>query len=212
MDDEETIGLAFGQAGATLQREKVAPEADAFCFATLANKDGISEVQETYADAEEFLAALLAAKNKLDEDEVPEENRLLYATPTLLNSVMALDTIKSREILAYWAKKTAVPQTRFYTGIDLLDGKTEGEEAGHYKKSADAFDINFMVIHKPAIIKYDKHVTGNIITPEQNQNADAYILKYRKYGIVDVYDNKTAGIYVSYKAAPVVEEPSGSQT
>ncbi|MDR2046526.1 MAG: hypothetical protein LBP79_01245 [Clostridiales bacterium] len=201
MDDEETIGLAFGQAGATLQREKVAPEADAFFFATLASKAGISKVQETYASAEAFLMALLAAKNKLDEDEVPEENRYLYATPTLLNGVMALDTTKSREILAHWAKRTATPQTRFYTAIDLLDGRTADEEAGHFRKSAGAFDLNFMIIHKSAIIKYDKHVVGSVISPDANQNADAYILKYRKYGIVDAYANKLAGIYASYKAA-----------
>jgi hypothetical protein len=206
MDDEETIGLAFGHAGATLQREKVAPEADAFFFATLAGKTGISKVQETYESAAAFLAALLAAKTKMDEDEVPEENRLLYATPTLLNGVMALDTTKSREVLSYFSKMVAVPQTRFYTAIDLLDGKTEGEEAGHYKKATAALDINFMIIHKPAIIKFDKHVVGNVISPDANQSADAYILKYRKYGIVDAFANKLAGIYMSYKAVPDLED------
>ena len=205
MDDEETVGLAFGQAGAILQREKVAPEADAFFFATLASKTGITKVQESYENPEAFLAALIAAKNRLDEDEVPEEDRYLYATRALLNGVMALDTIKSREILSHWAKNTAVPRTRFYTAIDLLDGKTAGEEAGHYRKAENAFDINFMVIHKPAVIKYDKHVFSNVISPDANQNADAYILKYRKYGIVDVYANKAAGIYMSCKAAPEVE-------
>lgn len=98
MDDQETFNIAFGMAGSTLQREKVAPEADAFTFATLAGIDGISKAAPaTYADASQFLAALLEAKNKMDEDEVPEENRLLYATPTLLNSIMALDTTKSRK-------------------------------------------------------------------------------------------------------------------
>ena len=32
-----------------------------------------------------------------------------------------LDTTKSREILTRLATKTLVPQTRFYTAIDLLD-------------------------------------------------------------------------------------------
>lgn len=38
MDDQETFNIAFGQAGGELIRTKVAPEADAFCFATLAGK------------------------------------------------------------------------------------------------------------------------------------------------------------------------------
>lgn len=246
MDDQETFNIAFGMAGATLQREKVAPEADAFTFATLAGIDGISvATPATYANASDFLSALLEAKNVMDEDEVPEENRILYATPTLLNSVMALDTNKSREVLATFSVTKKVPQARFYTAINLLDGKTAGEELGHYKKasaeyvltgdtsvvsgktyytkSGDTYtavtnpaeaslstyyelkspegkDINFMIIHKPAIIKFDKHTASNVISPENNPNADAYISKYRKYGLVDVYKNKVAGIYLSHKA------------
>ena len=201
MDDQETFNIAFGMAGATLQREKVAPEADAFTFATLAGIEGISKAPAaTYADASEFLAALLEAKSIMDEDEVPEEGRYLYATPTLLNSVRALDTTKSREVLSAFSVKKSVPQTRFYTAIDLLDGKTVGEELGHYKKAESGKDINFMIIYKPAIIKFDKHIASDIISPANNPNSDAYISKYRKYGLVDVYKNKVAGIYLSHKA------------
>lgn len=201
MDDQETFNIAFGMAGSTLQREKVAPEADAFTFATLAGIDGISKAAPaTYTDTAQFLAALLEAKNRMDEDEVPEENRMLYATPTLLNGIMALDTTKSREILSTFSVRKSVPQSRFYTAINLLDGKTSGEELGHFKKADDGKDINFMIIHKPAVIKFDKHTASDIIAPENNPNADGYISKYRKYGLVDVYKNKVAGIYLSHKA------------
>ena len=201
MDDEESRDIAFTMAGAELMRTKVAPEADAFTFATLAGISGISTATPaTYADATEFLQALIEAKNKMDEDEVPEEGRILYATPTLMNGVMALDTTKSREILNSFTIKKKVPQSRFYTAIDLLDGKTAGEEAGHYRKSATGKDINFMIIHKPAIIKYDKHTASDIIPASANPDADADISKYRKYGIVDVFKNKVAGIYLSHKA------------
>lgn len=200
MDDEETFNIAFGKAGAELIRTRVAPEGDAFFFATLACKTGISKATPaTYSTAEQFLKALVEAKNKMDEDEVPEEERYLYATPTLLNSVIALDTTKSKEILNSFAVRKSVPQSRFYTNIDLLDGKSEGEEAGHYKKAETGKDINFMIVHKPAIIKFDKHIANDIIAPANNPTSDAYILKYRKYGLVDVYANKVAGIYVSHK-------------
>ena len=201
MDNQETFDLAFGAAGAALQRERVAPEADAFCFATLAGIEGISiGTPATFADASEFLAALLEAKNKMDEDEVPEEGRILYATPTLLNGVMALDTTKSREVLNSFSVKKKVPQSRFYTAITLLDGKSEGEEVGHYKKADDGKDINFMIVHKPAVLKWDKHTASDIILPANNPDSDSYISKYRKYGIVDVYKNKVAGIYLHHKA------------
>ena len=200
MDNEESRDIAFTMAGAELMRTKVAPEADAFVFATLAGTAGISKATPaTYADATEFLSALIEAKNKMDEDEVPEEGRILYATPTLMNGVMALDTTKSREILNSFTVKKKVPQSRFYTAIDLLDGKSPSEEAGHYKKATEGKDINFMIVHKPAVIKFDKHTVSDIIPASANANADADISKYRKYGIVDVYQNKVAGIYLSCK-------------
>ena len=92
-------------AGATLIREKVAPEADAFTFATLSALENISNTTGTIADASQFLDALLTAWSKMDEDEVPQENRILYATSTLLNSVMALDNRVPRKILAKFTVK-----------------------------------------------------------------------------------------------------------
>lgn len=200
MDNEESRNLAFGMAGASLMREKVAPEADAFTFATLAALENISKATGTIENATQFLDALLTAWSKMDDDEVPQENRILYATATLLNSVMSLDTTKSREILNKFNVKKVVPQARFYTAIDMMDGKSPGEEAGHYKKAETGAEINFMIVHKPAIIKFDKHVASNIILAATNPDADADIVKYRKYGLVDGYANKRAGIYMNSKA------------
>ncbi len=202
LDNEESAELAFGQLAAEFQRTKVAPEADAFTYAKIASITGISIVgtPTTLADGAEFLAALLVATNKQDEDEVPEEGRILFATPTLVNSIMALDTTKSREVLAKFSSVVKVPQSRFYTAITLKDGSTSGEEIGGYSKATAGKDINFLIVHKPAIIKYDKHTANDIITPAANQNSDAYMQKYRKYGIVEAYENKVAGIYLHHKA------------
>ena len=67
---------------------------------------------------------------------------------------MALDTTKSKEAFNSFSTVKKVPQTPLYTSIDLLDGKSEGEELGHFQKSASGKEINFMIIHKPAIIKW----------------------------------------------------------
>ena len=201
MDNQETFNLAFGKAGAELQRTKVAPEADAFTFATLAGEPGIlSAAPADLADASAFLAALLVAINTMDEAEVPTEERILYATPTLVNGLMAIDTTKSKEVYNAFSIVKKVPKSRFLTAIELKDGKTVGEELGHYAPAAGAKYINFMIVHKPAIIKYDKHVANDLIPPNLNADYDGYILKYRKYGIVDVYENKRNGIYLHSSA------------
>lgn len=201
LDNEESAEVAFGMLGAEFQRTKVAPEADAFTFATLAGTAGISTATPaTLADGLAVLSALITATTKMDEDEVPEENRILFITPTNLNSVMALDTTKSREVLARFTQTVKVPQSRFYTTITMLSGST-GEEAGGYVKHVTlGKDINFMIVHKACVLKFDKHIANDIIRPSDNQTSDAYMQKYRKYGLVDVYENKLAGIYLHNKA------------
>lgn len=199
MDNEETFGDSYALAQKELQEQKVVPEGNAFVSAKLAEKAGKVN-QETIADGTAFLNALIRDTSYLDEQGVSEENRILYATPTLINSIMALDTTKSREVLAKFSKVKKVPQSRFYTKIDLLDGKSEGEELGHYQKASDGKDINYIIVQKSAVMKYDKHIVNDAIAPANNPNADAYIAKYRKYGLVDVFYNKSAGIIVSCKA------------
>jgi len=202
MDNEETAGVAFGRLSSEFIRTKVVPEMDAFRFATYAGISGISKVAAgaTLSTGAEVVAALRAATTQMDEDEVPFEDRHLYITPTLIGLVQDMDTTKSKEVLARFVDKTLVPQTRFYTAIDLLDGETTGEEMGGYAKADTAADINFMIFHKPALMQYRKHVVNKVISPDVNQESDGWLFFYRAYGLVDAYENKLAGIYLHHKA------------
>lgn len=203
MDNLETAGIAFGRLAGEFIRTQVVPELDAFRFAKYASTTGISKVATpaTLADGAAVVAALRKGITAMDEAEVPIENRHLFITPTLYGMVQDMDTTKSREVLARFASITQVPQTRFYTAITQYDGTTSGQTAGGYIKDAtNGCDINFMMIHKPAVIQFEKHVAPKIITPDLNQTADAYKFGYRNVGIADVYDNKLAGIYLHNKA------------
>lgn len=200
MDNMETAGIAFGRLAGEFIRTKVVPELDAFRFAAYASAEGISKAEATLSTGANVITALRAAINKMDEDEVPTEDRHLFITPTLYGMVQDLDTTKSREVLSRFASVTQVPQTRFYTAIKQRTG-TSGEEAGGYEKGTSAAEINFMVIHKPAVIQFEKHVAPKIITPEVNQDADAYKFGYRNVGIAETYENKVAGIYLHSKSA-----------
>lgn len=209
MDNEETAGVAFGKLASEFIRTKVVPEMDAFRFAQYAGTSGISKVSTgaTLSTGADVIAALRAGTTKMDEDEVPMEDRHLFITPTLYGLIQDLDTTKSKEVLNRFADVTLVPQSRFYTAIDLYDGKTDNtsssganEKPGGYVKATAGKDINFMIIHKPALIQYTKHTVSKVITPEENQTADAYKFPYRAYGLADVYENKVAGIYLHNKA------------
>ena len=198
MDNEETVGVAFGRLAAEFLRTRVVPEMDAFTFAKLAGTTGISTTAAAaLTTGANVITALRAATNEMDEDEVPVEDRILYITPTLYGLVQDLDTTKSKEVLARFNKRVLVPQTRFYTEITLQDGTTEGQEAGGYVKTATTGkDINFLAVSKSAIHKYRKHIVNKIISPEENQFSDGWAFFYRAYGLVDVYENKVAGVYL----------------
>ena len=201
MDNEETAGVAFGRLAAEFIRAKVVPEMDAFRFATYCGISGISTV--TAADLSagtDTLTALIAAQNQMDEDEVPQEQRILFITPTLYNGVSNVDTTKSKEVLASFSAIKKVPQSRFYTAIDLYDGTTSGEEAGGYAKNASAKNVNFLIIHQAATLQIAKHTVNKVIAPEENQTADGWAFFYRAYGLADAYENKVDGIYL-HKAA-----------
>lgn len=202
MDNEETAGLAFGKLSSEFIRTKTTPELDAFRFATYSGTTGISKVAAgaTLSTGNDVLTALVTAQNKMDEDEVSPENRILYITPTLYNLVLNVDTTKSKAVLDSFAKVVKVPQSRFYTAIELNDGTTEGETAGGYKKATAGKDINFMIIQKSAVIQYPKHTVNKVISPEANQTDDSWMFFFRAYGLADVYENKVAGIYLHHKA------------
>ena len=201
MDNEETQNIAFGKLAGEFLRTKVVPELDAFRFAKYAAVTGAGVATGALATGAEVIAALRTATSAMDEAEVPMEDRHLFITPTLLGLVEDMDTTKSKEVLARFASITKVPQTRFYSAIELNDGKSGGEEAGGYKKADSAVDLNFEIIHKPATLQFTKHAVPKIISPEQNQQADAWKYGYRNYGLCDTYENKAAGIYVHKKGA-----------
>ena len=200
MDNEETQNIAFGRLAGEFIRTKVVPELDAFRFATYASTVGAGTATGTLASGADVIAALRTATSAMDEAEVPMEDRHLFITPTLLGLVEDMDTNKSKEVLARFASITKVPQTRFYSAIELLDGKTGGEEKGGFKKADLGVELNFEIIHKPATLQFTKHAVPKIIAPAQNPDADAWKYGYRNYGLCDVYENKTAGIYVHKKA------------
>lgn len=200
MDNAETQRIAFGSLAGEFMKTKAIPELDAFRFAQIAGTQGIFSASGTLSDGEEAAAALRTAVNALDSAQVPSEDRILFITPVLKGMIDDMDTTRSRAVMAGFDKIVTVPQSRFYTKIKLLDGKSEGETDGGYVKAADGADINFMVVHRPAVIQFTKTAVPKIVAPENNPDADSWKYGYRSYGICEVYANKRAGIYCHYKA------------
>ena len=96
---------------------------------------------------------------------------------------------------------------------EVVSGKTYyTESSGTYSKVASpqksglstyyelvgaGAPINFLVVEKSAVIKFDKHVASRVFSPDELETLDSYMMKYRKYGIVELLDNKLDGVRVS---------------
>lgn len=199
LDNAETAGIAYGRLASEFIRTKVVPELDAFRLAKYASVEGIGTATGDLTTGANVITALRAAKNEMSEAEVPENERYLFITPTLYGMIQDLDSYKSKAAVEGFAGIIQVPQSRFYTAILQRTGAGD-QAAGGYTKAEGAKDINFMIVHKPAVIQFQKHVAPKVITPDANQSSDGWKFGYRNVGIADAYENKVAGIYAHTKA------------
>ena len=206
MDNEETVGMAFGTLAGEFIRTKVAPEIDAYTFAKIAGTTGILSANADVTVGTTDVPSLIdTAEMQMNEAEVPGEGRILFISETayaglrakIVRAVQNDVTGINKDVETYNGMRVIrVPQSRFYTAISLYDGTTEGQTAGGFVGAAGGYKINFMIVHPSAVNKVVKHVLPRIFTPEQYQNADAWKFDYRIYHDTFVYENKTNGIYL----------------
>lgn len=208
MDNDESLGMAMGTLVGEFIRTQVAPELDAYRIAKIAGTSGISTA--TAADitvgTTDVPALIDVAEQKMGDDEVPYEGRILFVSEKTYSAlkakinryVMNDDRGINTAIEMYDDMRVVkMPKGRFNTAITLYDGTTAGQEAGGYIVPAStSYPINFMIIHPSAIVQVVKHVIPRIFSPEQNLEADAWRFNYRIYHDVFVEANKVAGVYL----------------
>lgn len=204
MDDEETLGMAFGTLAGEFLRTQVTPEIDAYRFAKYASTTGVGTETADISDSTKVTSLIDTGRQVMADAEVPIEGNILFvsekAYAQLKNNIVRT-TMNGENGINYNVETfdnmrvIRVPSGRFNTAITLNDGATGGTEGG-FKPTAGGAAINFMIIHPSAVIQVAKHVAPKIISPDVNQTADAYMFMYRIYHDCFVEDNKVKGIYV----------------
>lgn len=203
MDDEETMGLAFGTLAGEFIRTKVVPEIDAYRFATIAGTTnvGAATAADITPGTTDVPALVDTGIQSMTDLEVPEEGRLLFLsetaynglrakiTRTVLNGERGIDSI----IESYEGMRIIrVPQSRFMDTITLNNGSSKFG----YTVPSTAKKLNFMIVHPSAILQVAKHELPRIFSPLVNQKANAWKFDYRVYHDVFVLDQKVKGVYV----------------
>jgi hypothetical protein len=206
MDNEETLGTAFGEVTSQYMTLQVNPELDAYRFAKYAGTSGVTVV-EADLTKDTIIAAIDAAVMKQNVDEVPTVNKVLYLNTNLqtafslaVSRIYAGETAISNVVNSYNGIPIVyVVPSRFYDKITLKDGATEFG----YVPAADAVEINFMLVYTPCLMQAVKFALPKIFTPDENQDKDMWKFQLRIYHDAFIYDNKVAGVYVHKKSTAV---------
>ena len=203
LDNDETLGLSLGNLLAVIEREHIIPEVDATRFAAYATGAAAgNKATGTLSTGTAAVTAIDNASVALDNAEVPYEGRILFVSPKMYGLLKAGITrmVMNGERDVNYAiemyndmRVIRVPQTRFYTAITLAT-PSDNDDAGGY--SANGNGINFMIIHPSAVAQVMKHYVARVFSPQDNQQADAWLVQPRFAHYAGVLYHKTNGIYV----------------
>ena len=191
---------------AEFQRVHVVPEVDAYRLSALATMaitaDTAVEFGYTPAatDIVAKLEAAIASCKKAGFRNVP---LVIHATT---DTVTALETAIGDKLRAQSFRQGGIDLTvPSFNGHPIIETDEERMVSAitvgtdGWSKGASAVDVNFMVIPRSVPIAISKQNQGKFFTPEENQDADAWVYDYRRYHDLWVLDNKIAGIAVNFK-------------
>lgn len=207
LDNDETMGMAFGTLLSQFMRTQVVPELDAYRFAQMASFTGINKA--TAADitvgTTDVASMLDTAEQVMGDAEVPLDNRICFMSEKCyaafkenITRYLANDSRVSRNVTEYNGMPIIrVPQNRFNTAITLNNGTSA---FGYSIPATTSYPINFLIVQPDCLVQIVKHVVPRIFSPEVNQQMDAWKLDYRIYHDIFQYENKEAGIYLSAAA------------
>lgn len=208
MDDEETLGMAFGTLAGEFMRTQEIPELDAYRFARMAGTTGITSASAAITVGTTDVPALIdTAEQVMGDEEVPLEGRILFVSEkayagikSKITRMLVNEFDVQREVETFNGMPVVrVPKSRFATAVTLNDGTA----AFGYTPAVGGYYINFMVVHPSAVLPVVKHDIVKIFSPDENQTADAWKFQIRTYHDMFVLDKKVKGIYCHYDTTAI---------
>ena len=212
MDVDETNFVATASAAmGAFQKRHVIPEVDAYRLSTLAAiAVTANNVEANYTPAEATMLRKIKEGLKEVRDNGFEDVVIHITGEALLELELACAGKLESVTWNHGGIDTRVPAVdgaplirtaadRMVTEITTKDGTTSGQEAGGWAKGTNGTDVNFIVVGRRTPIAVTKQDKMKIFTPDQNQDADAWKLNYRRYHDLWVLDNKVGSIFVNTK-------------
>lgn len=206
LDNDEVKGLLAPNVLGYVERHHIIPEVDAYRFAqyaAAATAGNGNLVNETLTAGAATVASIDLATATMDDAEVPYEGRILFVNPTTYRFIKAGitrmvmngdDNVNYNVDMYNDMRVITVPSGRFHTQI-TLNAPTTSNGAGGY--TAGGQTINYMIVHPSAVLQVMKHYAPRMFSPEQNTQADAWLVQPRFAHGAWTLANKKKGIFVS---------------
>nr|DAU32951.1 MAG TPA: major capsid protein [Caudoviricetes sp.] len=195
--DESNFVVNAGSVMGVFQDEHVIPEIDSYRYSkTFAIAKAGGKVTEGYTPVKATILEKLKADIQAIRNKVSRGVELVITMSPITVGILSDALENSRRIdIANFKQGSInltvkvfdglpiieVPSDRLKTLYKKQDGKTVGQEAGGLVADTNAKDINWIITPKKAPIAVSKTDFTKIFTPQENQQANAWKMNYRKY-------------------------------
>ena len=201
--DETNQVLAATNLTNVFETEHAIPETDAYRLSKIYQdfEELGGEIDTRELNSENILEIFDEYMQKMDEEEVPAEGRVLFVTPAV-NKILSQSAELSRIMNVLDEKSKikrtvrmldevsiiVVPTSRMKTAYDFSDG---------FMPAAGAGQINMMLVSPSSIIAVNKHSYIKLWPPGSHTQGDGYLYQNRQYGDLFVIDTRVGGIAIN---------------
>lgn len=200
--DETNQALSAANITNTFLKEQAIPETDCYRFSKLYTEfTALSGIATSDAlTGANILDKFDTLMEEMDEDEVPEEGRILYLIPSLYTLIkeaekitrtleVTRDATVNRHIrILDEVKIKRIPSARLKTAYNFADG---------YAPAVSAKQMNMLLVHPDSVIATDKHAYIKLWPPGSHTQGDGFLYQNRKYGDLFVINTRTEGIKIN---------------
>lgn len=207
--DETNLVTEIANIQNVFEEEQAIPEKDSYRFSKLLTEaksyaSAGAVVDTTALTAANILDWFDTQMAAMDDASVPQEGRILYLTAAmqkLLKSAEGITRTMSAGAAGVIDRRVhglddvtlkSVPSARFKSEYDFTEGCVA---------SADAKQINMILVHPSCVISRDKYAYMKLFTPgTDSRTADKYVYQNRYYTDTFLIERKACGIAINTEA------------
>lgn len=204
--DESNMAVTIANITSVFNSEQKIPEMDKYMasklHAELSRLGGTLDT--TVPKVDNALDIYDGLMEKMDEEEVPEEGRILYVTPAIHRMLKNAEKVQrifdvqtsggaiNRAVRSLDdVKVVKVPSARMKTAYDFTDGAV-----------SDGQQINMILVHPSALVAPQKYDMVSLDEPSA-ATGGKYLYFERKYWDVFIFERKVSGVKMNVEESEV---------